>query len=202
MLKCIAGCQPVGNQCQLLECRPPTPISNGMVQPSNVRGKAELIKASLQLGMGVYSTPGVVLESVGSIGMAFVLWLIGALVAFCECPHAHVTAAVSSHHGHNILTVFLRCKKAGLNLYIELASRFPRRSGGDAVFLVERTKEHTNTLVIPRVTDVSQNFLGTSVPAASIHGRHLLCCLCSDAWLDCDQCDRYSLTEMAYHLAV
>ncbi|KAG8979679.1 hypothetical protein FRB94_011590 [Tulasnella sp. JGI-2019a] len=67
---------------------------------------AVLLPLSRMIGMGVYSTPGVVLESVGSIGVAFVLWTIGSLVAF-----------------------------SGLNLYIELASRFPKRSGGDAVFL-------------------------------------------------------------------
>lgn len=33
--------------------------------------------------MGVYSTPGVVLNSAGSIGMALILWTLGSLVAFC-----------------------------------------------------------------------------------------------------------------------
>ncbi|KAG8871614.1 hypothetical protein FRB97_008449 [Tulasnella sp. 331] len=67
---------------------------------------AMILPLSLMIGMGVISTPGSVVNSVGSYGTALVLWGLGAVMAF-----------------------------AGLHVYLELASRFPSRSGGDAVYL-------------------------------------------------------------------
>ncbi|KAG8990639.1 hypothetical protein FRB94_013232 [Tulasnella sp. JGI-2019a] len=67
---------------------------------------AVLLSLSAMVGVGVISTPGVVVQVVGSLGLAFLLWILGSLVTFC-----------------------------GLASYMELASRFPGRSEGDAVFL-------------------------------------------------------------------
>ncbi|KAF8349130.1 amino acid transporter [Amanita rubescens] len=55
---------------------------------------------------GIYAVPGSILHSVGSIGVLFLYWIIAPL---CAC--------------------------AGLTLYCELASLFPKRSGGEVVFL-------------------------------------------------------------------
>ncbi|TFK27132.1 amino acid transporter [Coprinopsis marcescibilis] len=57
-------------------------------------------------GSGIYSVPGVMLSSVGSIGLLLLYWLITPLFAF-----------------------------AGLSLYTELASMFPHRSGAEVVYL-------------------------------------------------------------------
>ncbi|KAJ2719370.1 hypothetical protein GGI07_005251 [Coemansia sp. Benny D115] len=37
------------------------------------------------IGSGVFSTPALILDSVGSIGMSLVVWVIGALVSVCGC---------------------------------------------------------------------------------------------------------------------
>jgi len=58
------------------------------------------------LGSGIFSTPGVILNSVGSVGMLFFFWIIAPVFAF-----------------------------AALSVYSELASMFPNRSGADVVYL-------------------------------------------------------------------
>ncbi|KDQ19268.1 hypothetical protein BOTBODRAFT_142885 [Botryobasidium botryosum FD-172 SS1] len=67
---------------------------------------AVFLNLSQMIGVGIYSTPGSILKSVGSIGLFLILWLIGPLVSF-----------------------------AGLNVYNELASMFPKRSGAEVVYL-------------------------------------------------------------------
>ncbi|KAJ2916587.1 hypothetical protein MD484_g3834, partial [Candolleomyces efflorescens] len=57
-------------------------------------------------GSGIYAVPGVILNSVGSIGLLLAYWVITPLFAF-----------------------------AGLLLYSELASMFPHRSGAEVVYL-------------------------------------------------------------------
>jgi amino acid transporter len=58
------------------------------------------------LGAGIYSVPGVILNSVGSIGLLFVFWLLAPLFAL-----------------------------GGLMVYSEYASMFPKRSGAEVVYL-------------------------------------------------------------------
>ncbi|KAG1738394.1 amino acid permease-domain-containing protein [Suillus paluster] len=58
------------------------------------------------LGAGIYSVPGVTLNSVGSIGLLFVFWLLAPLFAL-----------------------------GGLMVYSEYASMFPKRSGAEVVYL-------------------------------------------------------------------
>ncbi|KZS95123.1 amino acid transporter [Sistotremastrum niveocremeum HHB9708] len=57
------------------------------------------------IGTGIFATPSIILRSSGSIGMALVLWLAGATVAF-----------------------------AGTSVYLELGTALPR-SGGEKVYL-------------------------------------------------------------------
>ncbi|KAJ3492939.1 hypothetical protein NLG97_g5046 [Lecanicillium saksenae] len=58
------------------------------------------------IGTGIFSTPGSILKSTGSIGLALVYWAIGAVMA-----------------------------AAGFGTYLELASYFPNRSGSEVVYL-------------------------------------------------------------------
>ncbi|KAG0695133.1 amino acid/polyamine transporter I [Suillus ampliporus] len=58
------------------------------------------------LGAGIYSVPGVILNSVGSIGLLFVFWLLAPLFAL-----------------------------GGLMVYSEYASMYPKRSGAEVVYL-------------------------------------------------------------------
>lgn len=58
------------------------------------------------LGAGIYSVPGVILNSVGSIGLLFSFWLLAPLFAL-----------------------------GGLMVYSEYASMFPKRSGAQVVYL-------------------------------------------------------------------
>ncbi|KAG2145340.1 amino acid/polyamine transporter I [Suillus bovinus] len=58
------------------------------------------------LGAGIYSVPGVILNSVGSVGLLFVFWLLAPLFAL-----------------------------GGLMIYSEYASMFPKRSGAEVVYL-------------------------------------------------------------------
>ncbi|TFY78697.1 hypothetical protein EWM64_g5317 [Hericium alpestre] len=58
------------------------------------------------LGSGIFSVPGVILNSVGSVGLALTFWLIAPILAY-----------------------------VALLAYTELASMFPQRSGAEVVFL-------------------------------------------------------------------
>lgn len=57
-------------------------------------------------GSGIYAVPGVILHSVGSVGMLLTLWVITPFFAY-----------------------------AGLALYCELGAMFPNRSGGEVVYM-------------------------------------------------------------------
>ncbi|KAJ7753448.1 amino acid/polyamine transporter I [Mycena metata] len=58
------------------------------------------------IGTGVFSTPGSLLKGLGSPGLVLVFWLIGIVISY-----------------------------AGLALYLELASMFPKRGGAEVVYL-------------------------------------------------------------------
>ncbi|KAG2369072.1 amino acid permease-domain-containing protein [Suillus spraguei] len=69
------------------------------------------------LGAGIYSVPGVILNSVGSIGLLFTFWLLSPLFAL-----------------------------GGILIYSEYASMFPKRSGAEVVYL-EQAYPHPRFLV-------------------------------------------------------
>ncbi|KND86427.1 High-affinity methionine permease [Tolypocladium ophioglossoides CBS 100239] len=64
------------------------------------------LNVNQMIGTGIFSTPGNILKSTGSIGLALIYWAIGAIMAF-----------------------------AGFGTYLELASYFPNRSGSEVVYL-------------------------------------------------------------------
>ncbi|KAF2097094.1 amino acid transporter [Rhizodiscina lignyota] len=66
---------------------------------------AYIIIMSSVIGSGIFATPGTIVNSVGSIGLSLVLWVLGAIVSW-----------------------------AGLAVYLEYGCMLPR-SGGDKVYL-------------------------------------------------------------------
>ncbi|KAL5486068.1 hypothetical protein ACEPAI_7112 [Sanghuangporus weigelae] len=65
-----------------------------------------MLNLGQMLGSGIFSVPGVILNSVGSIGLFFLAWILAPVFAY-----------------------------AGLSMYTELASMFPDRSGAEVVYL-------------------------------------------------------------------
>ncbi|KIW12680.1 hypothetical protein PV08_09958 [Exophiala spinifera] len=64
------------------------------------------LNISMMIGTGIYSTPAGILSSVGSVGLAFIYWVIGFLLS-----------------------------SSSLAVYIEYAAFFPNRSGSEVVYL-------------------------------------------------------------------
>ncbi|KAI1633051.1 amino acid permease-domain-containing protein [Biscogniauxia mediterranea] len=64
------------------------------------------LNVNQMIGTGIFSSPGTILSSTGSIGLALIYWAIGVLFA-----------------------------TAGFCVYLELASYFPNRSGSEVVYL-------------------------------------------------------------------
>lgn len=44
---------------------------------------AYIIVISRVIGSGIFATPGVIVKSVGSVGLSLSLWILGALIAAC-----------------------------------------------------------------------------------------------------------------------
>ncbi|KAI1097552.1 amino acid transporter [Jackrogersella minutella] len=64
------------------------------------------LNVNQMIGTGIFSTPGTILNSTGSVGLALIYWTIGVFLAI-----------------------------AGFSVYLELASYFPNRSGSQVVYL-------------------------------------------------------------------
>ncbi|KAI0165293.1 amino acid transporter [Hypoxylon sp. FL1284] len=64
------------------------------------------LNVNQMIGTGIFSTPGTILNSTGSVGLALIYWSIGLALAV-----------------------------AGFCVYLELASFFPNRSGSEVVYL-------------------------------------------------------------------
>ncbi|OTA98282.1 hypothetical protein M426DRAFT_17573 [Hypoxylon sp. CI-4A] len=64
------------------------------------------LNVNQMIGTGIFSTPGTILNSTGSVGLALIYWTIGFLLAV-----------------------------TGFSVYLELASYFPNRSGSEVVYL-------------------------------------------------------------------
>lgn len=110
------------------------------------------ICSSLTIRSGIYATPGVVLNSLGSTGLLLLFWALAPFFAFgasyeCVCL---IKA--------KLRTVWLPI--AGLSLYSELASMFPHRSGAEVVYLEQaypRPKFFVSTLFA--VTAILMSFV-------------------------------------------
>ncbi|KAI0895144.1 amino acid transporter [Annulohypoxylon nitens] len=64
------------------------------------------LNVNQMIGTGIFSTPGTILNSTGSVGLALIYWAIGFFLAV-----------------------------TGFSVYLELASYFPNRSGSEVVYL-------------------------------------------------------------------
>jgi amino acid transporter len=95
-----------------------------------------MLNVGIMIGAGIYSVPGVVLNSVGSIGLSFVFWILAPLLALC-----------------------------GLTIYSEYTSMFPKRSGGEVVYLEQAYPR-------PRFF-VPVTFAVTSVLLSCVLGVHI-----------------------------
>lgn len=67
---------------------------------------ALMMNVGQTIGTGIFSTPSNILNGTGSVGMALIYWVIGLIVTL-----------------------------AGVSVFLELASFFPSRSGGEVVYL-------------------------------------------------------------------
>ncbi|KAH7170004.1 amino acid permease-domain-containing protein [Dactylonectria macrodidyma] len=67
------------------------------------------LNINMMIGTGIFSTPASILNRTGSVGLALMYWVIGFFMA-----------------------------AAGLGVYLELASYFPNRSGGEVVYLEQQ----------------------------------------------------------------
>ncbi|KAL1405601.1 hypothetical protein Q8F55_009240 [Vanrija albida] len=67
---------------------------------------ALFLNVSTMVGTGIFSTPSAILAGTGSVGLSLIYWFLGYLISI-----------------------------AGVSVYLELASYFPSRSGGEVVYL-------------------------------------------------------------------
>ena len=83
------------------------------------------------LGSGIFSVPGVVLNTLGSVGLSLSFWVISPIFSLGSwLPFNDVICSCHDSRG----TVFFFIA-AALFCYTELASFFPGRSGAEVVFL-------------------------------------------------------------------
>ena len=84
-----------------------------------------MLNLGQMLGSGIFSVPGVILNSVGSVGMLLLFWVLAPVFCFGASFFQLLDALETDH---------LRVE-AGLAVYSELASMFPDRSGAEVVYL-------------------------------------------------------------------
>lgn len=65
------------------------------------------------LGSGIFATPGTIVKSAGSIGVALLLWIVGAVIAACSL-------AVTMEYGCTLP------RSGGKKVYLEFTYRYPR----------------------------------------------------------------------------
>lgn len=82
-----------------------------------------MLNLGQMLGSGIFSVPGVILNSVGSTGLFFLAWILAPVFAY------------GSSQVEDCGLVLLHILTAGLSLYTELSSMFPNRSGAEVVYL-------------------------------------------------------------------
>lgn len=85
---------------------------------------AVMLTVGQLLGAGMYSVPGAVLSSVGSIGLFLLYWILGPLVMYCRWFCCGNPKYLQGLH-----------RQGGLLVYVEFASWFPDRSGAEVVYL-------------------------------------------------------------------
>ncbi|KAF2645884.1 hypothetical protein P280DRAFT_442836 [Massarina eburnea CBS 473.64] len=74
---------------------------------------AYILVISRVIGSGIFATPGVIVKSVGSVGMSLTLWVVGAIIAACSL-------AVTLEYG------CMLPRSGGEKVYLEFTYRRPR----------------------------------------------------------------------------
>ncbi|KDQ19238.1 hypothetical protein BOTBODRAFT_62680 [Botryobasidium botryosum FD-172 SS1] len=104
---------------------------------------AVFLNLSQMIGVGIYSTSGSILKSVGSIGVFLILWLVGAIISF-----------------------------AGLDVYNELTSMFPKRSGAEVVYLEQAYPKPR--FFIPTISAMTIVLLSTTAVNCIVFAQYML----------------------------
>ncbi|KAF8638245.1 hypothetical protein AX17_002267 [Amanita inopinata Kibby_2008] len=107
---------------------------------------AMMLNVGQMTGSGIYAVPGVILHSVGSVGMLLLYWILAPIFAF-----------------------------AGLNLYCELASMFPKRSGGEVVYLEQMYPRPR--FLIPTTFAITAVLMSFSASNAVVFAQYFLTAL-------------------------
>jgi amino acid transporter len=74
---------------------------------------AYILVISRVIGSGIFATPGAIVKSVGSIGLALTLWIVGTILSACGL-------AVSMEYG------CMLPRSGGEKVYLEFTYRYPR----------------------------------------------------------------------------
>ncbi|PVH96920.1 hypothetical protein DM02DRAFT_598370 [Periconia macrospinosa] len=74
---------------------------------------AYILVISRVIGSGIFATPGVIVKSVGSVGLSLTLWVVGAIIAACGL-------AISLEYGSMLP------RSGGEKVYLEFTYRKPR----------------------------------------------------------------------------
>ncbi|KAF7560134.1 hypothetical protein G7046_g4028 [Stylonectria norvegica] len=101
------------------ETRPSRRIEDDVLPETSTLGRtltwssAYILVISRVIGSGIFATPGAIVQSVGSAGLALSLWLVGAAIAACGL-------AVSLEYG------CMLPRSGGHKVYLEFTYRWPR----------------------------------------------------------------------------
>lgn len=79
------------------------------------------------IGTGVFSTPGTLLKSLGSVGLVLVC------ESFHSSPAVHELPSLTTDPPHLDWVIGFLIGLAGLAYYLELGSYFPKRAGAESV---------------------------------------------------------------------
>ncbi|KAG6877783.1 hypothetical protein C0993_003984 [Termitomyces sp. T159_Od127] len=118
------------------------------------------LNISKMVGTGVFSTPGSILYSVGSVGLSLIYWVIGF-----GCAAGKATRVLNS-----FLT--LSAPVASLAVYLEYASYFPHRSGAEVAYLEKAYPKPR--FLLPTAFAVQSVLLSFSSSNAIVLAQYLL----------------------------
>ncbi|KAF2682293.1 hypothetical protein K458DRAFT_444352 [Lentithecium fluviatile CBS 122367] len=94
-------------------------IEDDVIPETSILGRtitwpsAYILVISRVIGSGIFATPGVIVKSVGSVGLSLTLWVVGAIIAACGL-------AVSLEYG------CMLPRSGGEKVYLEFTYRKPR----------------------------------------------------------------------------
>ena len=120
-------------------------------------GSAYILVISRVIGSGIFAMPGTIIKSVGSPGLALVLWVVGAFVAWCGL-------AITLEYG------CMLPRSGGEKVYLEYTFRRPRFLASTlvAVQAVLLGFTATNCIVFAKYTSFALKFEPTDATTKSL----------------------------------